>query len=282
MRSSAHFKGHPIHPMLIPFPFAYLFGSALLKVWARATDRPQWFRTANHMNTLGLGSAVIAAVPGLVDYVFAVPPRSSAQERATRHMLANLSAVGLFAAARVGRGDVDGRPSRFAVAAELCGAGLLAVGGWLGGTLVYRNQIAVDHRYADAGRWRVDVIAPRGVEGAETDVGSADELQVDQMKLLRIGARRIVIGRTEDGFVAFDDRCTHKGGPLADGMLACGIVQCPWHGSQFDVATGAVERGPAGRPIQTYEIHQRDGRLWLRVPADAARALEPAGDSARH
>jgi nitrite reductase/ring-hydroxylating ferredoxin subunit/uncharacterized membrane protein len=274
MRSSAHIKGHPIHPMLIPFPFAYLFGSALIDVWARATGRTGWYRTANHMNKLGLGSAVMAAVPGLVDYFFAVPPKSSAHERATRHMAANLSAVGLFAAARLGRRGPDGPPSVWSVAAELCGAGFLAAGGWMGGTLVYRNQIAVDHRYADAGKWRVADIAlpPSG----EADVAAADELQRDQMKLLRIGDRRLVLGRTDRGYVAFDDRCTHKGGPLSDGVLACDTVQCPWHGSQFNVDTGSVRRGPAEESIRTYPVMERDGRVWIRLPAPSRAELEPA------
>jgi nitrite reductase/ring-hydroxylating ferredoxin subunit/uncharacterized membrane protein len=278
MRSSAHFKGHPIHPMLIPFPFAYLFGSALIDVWARATGRLGWFRTAHHMNGLGLMSALVAAVPGLVDYAFAVPPKSSARERATTHMLANLSAVGLFAAARMGRRDADARSPIWAVAAELSGAGLLAAGGWLGGTLVYRNQIAVDHRYANAGKWRVDAIVPARTQDTEIAAGSIDELQIDQMKLLRVGQRRIVIGRTERGYVAFDDRCTHKGGPLADGVLACETVQCPWHGSQFDVSTGAVKQGPASERIKTYEVSERDGRLWLRLPAGSSVNLEHAPD----
>jgi uncharacterized membrane protein len=111
MRSSAHINGHPLHPMLIPFPFAYLFGNAAIDVWARATGRHRWYRTASHMNLLGLGSALVAAVPGIVDYVFAVPPRSSARQRATNHMFANLSAVALFAAARLGRHRGSSRPS---------------------------------------------------------------------------------------------------------------------------------------------------------------------------
>lgn len=277
MRSSAHFKGHPIHPMLIPFPFAYLFGSAAIDVWARATGRRRYLRTAAHMNTLGLGSALMAAVPGLIDYAFAVPPKSSARDRATKHMLVNLTAVGLFAAARAGRGGADARPPLWAIASEVVGTGLLAVGGWLGGTLVYRNQIAVDHRYADAGKWRVETVARGQLDGGELDVGASAELEPDQMKLLRAGATRIVIARTESGFVAFDDRCTHKGGPLSDGALACGTVQCPWHGSQFDVKTGATRRGPAIEPIGTYEITERDGRLWLRVPVETRPVLEPAG-----
>jgi nitrite reductase/ring-hydroxylating ferredoxin subunit len=221
------------------------------------------------MNQLGLGSALVAAVPGLIDYTFAVPPKSSARKRATNHMVANLSAVGLFTAARLGRRNADAPPPAWAVAAELCGSALLAAGGWMGGTLVYRNQIAVDHRYADAGKWRVANIPDLPEEPGDVDVGDASELGPDQMKLVRIGDRRIAIGRTERGFVAFDDRCTHKGGPLSDGVLACDTVQCPWHGSQFDVHTGAVRRGPAHQSIDRYDIQERDGRLWLRVPAHA-------------
>jgi nitrite reductase/ring-hydroxylating ferredoxin subunit len=63
--------------------------------------------------------------------------------------------------------------------------------------------------------------------------------------------------------VAFDDRCTHKGGSLADGALVCGTVQCPWHGSQFDVASGGVKSGPATQRVRTYEVEERDGRLWI-------------------
>ncbi|CAN5659163.1 hypothetical protein BH24ACI4_BH24ACI4_11170 [soil metagenome] len=272
MRSSASIKGHPLHPMLIPFPFAYLFGSALINVWARRGGRSEWYRTASHMSVLGLGSAVVAAVPGLIDYAFAVPPKSSARRRATSHMFANLSAVGLFAAARLGRRGDDRPPSAAALAAELCGAGLLAAGGWLGGTLVYRNQIAVDHRYADAGKWRVKTFSPDTPGSQEVDAGSTDELGPDQMKLLRIGARRIVLARTDSGHVAFDDRCTHTGGPLADGALACGVVQCPWHGSQFDVHTGEVKRGPAEEGIKTYEVTERSGRVWVRLPSEEVSA----------
>lgn len=263
--------------MLIPFPFAYLFGSAAVGLWARATGRRDWYRTSAHLNTLGIGSALVAAVPGLIDYMFAVPPKSSAKDRATKHMLSNMSALALFTAARLGRRHPDAPAPAWALGLETIGAGLLGVGGWLGGTLVYRNQIGVDHRYAEAGKWQVESIAPGQPEGSEVDVGAADELKVDQMKLVRSGSRRIAVARIESGVVAFDDRCTHKGGPLSDGVLACGTVQCPWHGSQFDVKTGNVKHGPAADPIATYEVTERDGRLLLRVPADDRSTLEPVG-----
>jgi nitrite reductase/ring-hydroxylating ferredoxin subunit/uncharacterized membrane protein len=263
MRSTAHIKSHPIHPILVGFPIAYLAGSALVDLWARFTNRRRWFRTAADMNTLGIGSALAAAVPGVIDYVFAVPPKSSGKQRATDHMFANVSALALFALARLGRNGDQRPPAAWATAAELCGLGLLTTAGWLGGTLVYRNQIGVDHRYANAGKWIEEPIAPRT---QVVDVAAADELEIDQMKLLRLGRRRIVLARTGSGYVAFDDRCTHKGGSLADGALVCDTVQCPWHGSQFDVKTGAVRQGPAEKPIETYRVEERDGRVWITIP----------------
>jgi len=258
MRSSAHIEGHPIHPMLVGFPFAYLFGSACIDLWARATNRPRWHQTASHMSLIGIGAALAAAVPGLIDYVFAVPPKSSARTRATNHMFANVSALGLFALARAGRRH-DDRPAAWSMALELAGMSLMTTGGWLGGTLVFRNQIGVDHRYANAGQYRIEA-AP---SGTTIDAASADELKVGQMKLLRAGDRRVVLARTEQGYAAFDDRCTHKGGPLSDGALVCGTVQCPWHGSQFDVMSGRVEEGPAAEPIATYAVEERDGRVLI-------------------
>lgn len=250
--------------MLIPFPFAYLFGTACIDLWARAAHRRGWTQTARHMRILGIGSALLAAVPGLIDYLTAVPPKSSAKDRATKHMLTNVSALGLFSVAGLGsNGNV--RPPAWAVAAEVAGAALLSAGGWMGGTLVYRNQIAVDHRYAEAGKWQPLALPPAGDASGEVDLGEDDQLQIDQMKLLHIGDRRLVLARTERGYVAFDDRCTHKGGPLSDGTLACGRVQCPWHGSQFDVHTGAVQHGPAEAHIGTYDVSTRDGRLLLRL-----------------
>lgn len=249
--------------MLIPFPFAYLFGAVCVDAAASVADRPQWYRTARHMRTLGIGSALVAAVPGIVDYLFAVPPDSSASRRATWHGAANLSAVALMTTvARTRRDHAAPRP--WELSAQALAAGLMAVAGYLGGTLVYRNQIGVDHRYADAGRWRERTL-PQAEHGAAIDVGAASDLGPNQMTLVHVGTRRVVVARTEEAVVAFDDRCTHKGGPLSDGSLACGVVQCPWHGSQFDVRTGHAVHGPADAAIAVHQVEEKDGRLWLRI-----------------
>jgi nitrite reductase/ring-hydroxylating ferredoxin subunit len=166
------------------------------------------------------------------------------------------------------RGSLDAMPGAIELVLEALGAALLGAGGWMGGVLVNRNQIGVDHRYAGAGKWREESVDMS--PGKPIAVARSDELRVDQMKLIRAGDRRIVLARTEQGYAAFDDHCTHRGGSLAGGVLMCGTVQCPWHGSQFDARTGEVRAGPAKERIATYRVAQRDGEVWLSVDEPAA------------
>jgi nitrite reductase/ring-hydroxylating ferredoxin subunit len=65
--------------------------------------------------------------------------------------------------------------------------------------------------------------------------------------------------------VAFDDRCTHRGGSLAGGTMICGTVQCPWHGSQFDVSSGAVKAGPATEGIGTFAIEKQGDKFQVTL-----------------
>jgi 3-phenylpropionate/trans-cinnamate dioxygenase ferredoxin component len=57
-----------------------------------------------------------------------------------------------------------------------------------------------------------------------------------------------------------DAKCTHVGGPLDQGSVDGNAVRCPLHGSEFDLRTGAVVRGPATRPLRTYRVRvETDG-----------------------
>jgi nitrite reductase/ring-hydroxylating ferredoxin subunit/uncharacterized membrane protein len=272
VKSKANLSGHPIHPMLVGFPVAYLLGSAAINLWARASGKRRLHQTARDLNTLGLATACAAAVPGVVDYFLVVPPQSSAKERATKHALSTVAALALFSTARLGRNN-QWRPAPWTSVLEVAGAAMMTMAGWMGGTLVYRNQIGVDHRYADAGKWREERLPAAYAAGDLVDVASESDLEVGQMKLIRVGDLRVVLARTETGYRAFSDRCTHRGGPLSDGVLMCGTVQCPWHGSQFDVTTGQVKAGPAAEPIETYEVRALGGRILLELPVSTAPAI---------
>lgn len=263
MRSKASFKGHPLHAALIPYPFAFLTGAVAFDVAGHLLDQPALWTAGWYLTIAGIVLALVAAIPGFIDYRGTVPPDSSAKSRATTHMLMNLGAVTLFFAAWWVRGAAGVAPDPLVLVVEGIAAAMLVSGGWMGGTLVYRNQIGVDHRYARAGRWReqaFDETSPRPLA-----VAAANELAVDQMKLLHVDGRRVVLARTVDGYRAFDDRCPHKGGSLAGGLMACGTVTCPWHGSQFNVGTGDVEAGPAQSSIATYRVEERDGTVWLAL-----------------
>ncbi len=263
MRSKAVALGHPLHPMLIPFPIGFLAGAVLFDLAGRLRDVPSWWTTGGYLAVAGIVAALLAAIPGIIDYLYTVPPKSSGKDRATKHMGANSTAVALFIAASWIRGGADTRPDAIVLLLEVVGLALLGFGGYMGGTLVTRNLISVDHRYAGAGKWKDATIDAK--PGTATVVAKEDELKVDQMKLLRMGDQRIVLARTEKGYVAFDDRCTHRGGSLAGGVMICGTVQCLWHGSQFDCTNGTVKAGPAKEPIKTYRVTVDKGDVTLTV-----------------
>lgn len=259
MKSKANFKGHPLHPILVSFPIAFFIGTAGFDVLGLVYDRNDFHSTAMYLGVAGIGFALLAAVPGIIDYIFIVPPKSSAKKRATKHALVNLCMLIIFGAALMLR--VNENISFMVITGlEIAGVILLSISGWLGGTLVYRNQIGVDIRYADAGKWKEEYI---NSNEEEISVANTGELKTNQMKLVHVNGKRIVIAKTEKGYTAFDDHCTHRGGTLAGGSMICGTVQCPWHGSQFDVYTGNVMAGPAKEKIRTYTVKEVADRVVL-------------------
>jgi nitrite reductase/ring-hydroxylating ferredoxin subunit/uncharacterized membrane protein len=259
MRSAASFKGHPVHAMLIPFPIAFFVGAFVADLigFLRGADVVPGM--AGMLAIAGVVMGLVAAVPGAVDLLRTVPPDSSGRTRGVRHALANVGAVVLFVVGLWLRGGVQELPSALSLSAWAAGLVLLTMGGWMGGTLVYRNQIGVDHRYARAGKWNESRLAAAD----RPLVARSGELEVDQMKLVHVDGERIVVARSEEGYVAFQDHCPHRGASLAGGTMICGTVQCPWHGSQFAVHDGSLRAGPAEEGIRTYPVVEEDGQIRI-------------------
>src|SRR5437588_6537058 len=95
------------------------------------------------------------------------------------------------------------------------------------------------------------------------------------MLLAIVGTERVVVGRCSEGLFAFSDSCTHKGGSLADVALVDCTVQCPWHGSQFDIRNGRVVAGPAEEKIDTYSIETRGNEVYIKPKAPRTAKKEP-------
>jgi uncharacterized membrane protein/nitrite reductase/ring-hydroxylating ferredoxin subunit len=261
MRSKLHVKGHPLHPILVGFPIAFFIGTLIFDLLGWTQDNETYWRTGMLLEISGIISALLAAVPGIVDYFFVVPPRSSAKTRAVKHGILNVIMLVIFIVIWFYRRKND--PSHLIIlSGETIGVILMGISGWLGGTLVHRNQIGIDHRYAAAGKWKEKYLSP---QNGTIEVALATEFKTDQMMLVHVNNKRIVIGKSNDGYVAFDDHCSHRGASLADGVMICGTVQCPWHGSQFDCKTGAVKAGPAKESIQTYSLWESEGKVYLKT-----------------
>ncbi|MHB8732607.1 MAG: Rieske (2Fe-2S) protein [bacterium] len=79
----------------------------------------------------------------------------------------------------------------------------------------------------------------------------------------------IAIFNVAGTFYAIANACTHTGGPLGQGRLDGSTVTCPWHGSQFDVTTGQVRKGPARTPAATYPVRVRGDDVFV-VLGDAS------------
>jgi nitrite reductase (NADH) small subunit len=78
-------------------------------------------------------------------------------------------------------------------------------------------------------------------------VAKSSEIQPGTAKRIEAGGKQIALFNIDGTFHAMDDVCTHRGGPLSEGMLSGAEVTCPWHGAVFDVTTGEVI-SPPGAP----------------------------------
>jgi nitrite reductase/ring-hydroxylating ferredoxin subunit len=85
-------------------------------------------------------------------------------------------------------------------------------------------------------------------------VARVDDVPPDTMITADIDGRPIVLANVNGTIYAFDGLCTHAGGPLGEGLLIGDMVECPFHGGQFDVRTGAAVALPAFEGVPVYEV----------------------------
>jgi 3-phenylpropionate/trans-cinnamate dioxygenase ferredoxin component len=96
-----------------------------------------------------------------------------------------------------------------------------------------------------------------------TRIGSADEVGVGKMRVYDVSGTRVNVVDAQGHLYAIDDTCTHSGCSLAKGRLEGTTVTCPCHGSQFDITSGAVIRGPARRPVRSWQVKVENNDLLI-------------------
>ena len=128
MKSKANLKGHPIHPILVGFPIAFFVGTLVFDLLAFVNDSGMLWQTGKYLEIAGIVSAAMAAVPGIIDYIFTVPPESSAKSRAAKHGILNVSMLIIFIVALIIREE---DASMSVILLEGGGVVLLSISGWL-------------------------------------------------------------------------------------------------------------------------------------------------------
>lgn len=85
-------------------------------------------------------------------------------------------------------------------------------------------------------------------------VGNLKDVAAGQMRVFEVAGIKVNVASADGHLYAFDDTCTHTGCSLAKGNLDGTTATCACHGSQFDVTSGAVIRGPARRPVRSRSV----------------------------
>lgn len=98
-------------------------------------------------------------------------------------------------------------------------------------------------------------------------VATTNDIPPGEIMTVDFQGEEVAIANVDGEYCAFANACTHKGGPLGEGLLLPGgIVECPFHGGQFNVRTGEVVAAPPTEPVKTYQL-QVEGDS-IRLAAD--------------
>ena len=96
-------------------------------------------------------------------------------------------------------------------------------------------------------------------------VGNSKDVAKGQMRVFDVAGAKVNVASADGHLYAFDDTCTHQGCSLASGELDGTTVTCACHGSQFDVTSGAVLRGPAQWPVRSRVVQAQGEDLLVEA-----------------
>ncbi|MBT8249372.1 MAG: non-heme iron oxygenase ferredoxin subunit [Acidimicrobiia bacterium] len=97
------------------------------------------------------------------------------------------------------------------------------------------------------------------------DAGSVADYENEVGKRFEQFGHRIAVFKIGDTFYALGDRCSHAEASLSEGEIWDGAVECPRHGSAFDLETGQPNALPATKPVPSYAVIVEDGNVYLEV-----------------
>ena len=238
--------GHSVHAALSDLPIGFWSGTVVLDLLGK--DVPTAGTRLDPAATLsaaGLLAAVATVATGVTDWSV-----SDGEDRRVGlfHGLLNVAGVTLQGASLAARLGGHRSSARALSASSLT---VTAASGFLGGHLVQGRAVMVSRvaTTTGPGRW------VRAV--AETD------LPDDTLTGVEVEGRQVLLHRNDQEIHALDNLCSHAGGLLSRGEVIDCAVECPLHGSRFDLRDGRVVRGPAHHPQPVLPTRIRNG--WIEV-----------------
>ena len=147
MYSKAKVLGHPIHPMLVGFPVAFYTATLASYAAYAATGDHFWFHLGVVANLAGVVGAVLAAVPGFIDWAMGIPSGHPAKAVGLEHLLLNVGALTLFGIdgyLQYGRWNEPNPTFGVAIALAAVGMGLTLAAGFLGWNMVQKHHVGID------------------------------------------------------------------------------------------------------------------------------------------
>ncbi len=236
--------GNPLHPALTDVPIgAWTAAAALDVVGSEAADDAL---------LVGVLGALPAALTGLNDWSYL---KGETKRVGTIHALLNGAGLTLNVASLLARRSGHRGVAKILSGVAYCGS---LVAAHLGGELSFGRGVRVNHTAFESPRERYAPVC--------------DESELDGGKLVgvELEGEAVVVSRSQetDEVCAIAATCSHMGGPLAAGERDGDTVVCPWHGSRFDLCSGAVEGGPAVFAQPRYEARVRAGKVEIRAARD--------------
>lgn len=227
--------GHPLHAVLTDVPIGVFTVVIILDVltYPGAADIALVF---------GILAMLGAALAGFADYA---DTDGLARRRATVHSVVMIVALIVYLISALIRW---GNPAdrTVAIGTSIVAYLFIAAGAYVGGDVVYALGNMVDrHAFRSRGTKWGPLEAPAEIpEGVPTKA--------------KAGGQTLVLVRHGDTILALHETCAHAGGPLSEGAVVNDCIECPWHGSRFELATGHLKRGPAVYDQPRYEVRRTD------------------------
>jgi nitrite reductase/ring-hydroxylating ferredoxin subunit/uncharacterized membrane protein len=233
--------GHPLHAASTDLPIGLLLGAVILDL----VGQPG---AADIVLLATIVTMVLSALSGLADYA---DTTGTALTRATLHSTLMVVALVLLVISAVIRA---GDPTDRTVPITLSIVGFLIVtaGAFVGGDVVYVfGNMVSRHAFRGAGtKW---------IKLDTGDISDLAALPDATPTKVRAGINDLVVVRLGDTVHALHAVCAHAGGPLDEGTIVDGCVECPWHGSRFRLTDGLVRQGPSVYDQPSYEIRGAEG-----------------------